>query len=27
MQDLLFLLLGIGGYAVCLGYTLLCDRL
>jgi hypothetical protein len=27
MLDLVFLALGIGGFAVCLGYVFLCDRL
>jgi hypothetical protein len=27
MLDVVFLALGIGGFAVCLGYVFLCDRL
>jgi hypothetical protein len=27
MLDVIFLALGIGGFAVCVGYVFLCDRL
>ncbi len=27
MLDVLYLILGVGGFAVCLGYVHLCDRL
>jgi len=27
MQDLIFILLSVAGFAVCLGYVALCDRL